>query len=82
MPLESEFDQFKVHLKPDRIQKVQKEWGGMPVYIPRQTKEEKARRNNEIREKYYGLGHTAHQLCVEYCLTDRTIYRILNERSD
>ena len=72
MPLESEFDQFKVHLKPDRIQKVQKEWGGMPVYI----------RNNEIREKYYGLGHTAHQLCVEYCLTDRTIYRILNERSD
>jgi Mor family transcriptional regulator len=59
-------------------EKIRRDWGGIPTYIPKGVKHENSRRDIEIFKKFTGHNHSA--LCREYGLTLPRIYDIIKNQ--
>lgn len=78
-------------LPKELIEKIQNHVEGKSIYIPKKdgsrqtwgagtrTRQELADRNQEIYEAYIAGKH-AHELADEFCLSEKSIQRILREK--
>lgn len=74
-----EFDVFadSVDLTRDQRDKSKKEWSGSDIYIPKISKDERDRRDEEIKHMYHELRMRTYQIHQKTGLSERQIRRIL-----
>ncbi len=69
------------HLGHRTVVRLVEEFAGERIYMPRLTAQVRAQRDAEIRQRYQA-GWTARKLAREYGLSDRHVWRILEDNAD
>jgi len=75
-----EFDDYaeEIQMTPIQRETSQRHFGGAPIYIPKITRSERERRDDEIRRMYHQSRLRIWDIARQYSMSERQVRRILN----